>query len=264
MEGQSTDVHPNTRACQGSDGKEGAEDAETDDENVEAWEIEDDDDDKSDYDDSGYYDDIEGNAAGTQQNLFAGESGDSTASASGQFLELLFQLCVMLSTESYVDGQPSSTLLIYFSGILGFSADCQRFQLARQYCSKLSAIIYIQQLARKYAQDGQRLKGLFQRRYITAEGNLMSTSQTGIGLAIRFGLYPENEEQRKTAGKVLDSLVRTARFHTSTGFAGTPVISDALSEIGRSQLAYRMLLESTCPSWLYAAISHDATTVWER
>jgi hypothetical protein len=36
MEGQSTDGHPNTRACQGSDGKEGAEDAETDDENVEA------------------------------------------------------------------------------------------------------------------------------------------------------------------------------------------------------------------------------------
>ncbi|WZH50246.1 uncharacterized protein QYS62_011490 [Fusarium acuminatum] len=146
MEGQSTDVHPNTRACQGSDGKEGAEDAETDDENVEAWELEDDDDDESDYDDSGYYDDIEGNIAGTQQNLSAGELGDTTASASGQFLELLFQLCVMLSTESYVDGQPSSTLLIYFSGILGFSADCQRFQLARQYCSKLSAIIYIQRI----------------------------------------------------------------------------------------------------------------------
>jgi hypothetical protein len=131
---------------QGSDGKEGVEDAETDDENVEAWELEDDDDDESDYDDSGYYDDVEENTAGTQENLFAGELGDSTASASGQFLELLFQLCVMLSTESYVDGQPSSTLLIYFSGILGFSADYQRFQLARQYCSKLSAIIYIQRM----------------------------------------------------------------------------------------------------------------------
>jgi hypothetical protein len=83
MEGQSTDVYPNTRACQESDGKEGAEDAETDDENVEAWELEDDDDDESDYDDSGYYNDIEGNTAGTQQNLFAGELGDSTVSASG-------------------------------------------------------------------------------------------------------------------------------------------------------------------------------------
>ncbi|KAI3565868.1 hypothetical protein IWW34DRAFT_812633 [Fusarium oxysporum f. sp. albedinis] len=49
-------------------------------------------------------------------------------------------------TESFLNGQPSSTLLIYFSGILGFSADCQRFQLARQYCSKLSAMIYIQRI----------------------------------------------------------------------------------------------------------------------
>ncbi|RKK19648.1 hypothetical protein BFJ66_g12672 [Fusarium oxysporum f. sp. cepae] len=130
--------------------------------------------------------------------------------------------------------------------------------------SKLCSVLGKTELAAKYAQDGERLKVLFQRRYITAEGNLMSTSQTGLGLAIRFGLYPENDEQRKTAGKALDRLVRTARFHISTGFAGTPVISHALSEIGRSQLAYRMLLETTCPSWLYAVVSHDATTVWER
>ncbi|KAI8402740.1 hypothetical protein FOFC_16167 [Fusarium oxysporum] len=130
--------------------------------------------------------------------------------------------------------------------------------------SKLCSILGKTEQAAKYAQDGERLKALFQRRYITAEGNLMSTSQTGLGLAIRFGLYPENDEQRKTAGKALDRLVRTACFHISTGFAGTPVISHALSEIGRSQLAYRMLLETTCPSWLYAVVSHDATTVWER
>ncbi|KAF5626791.1 alpha-rhamnosidase [Fusarium tjaetaba] len=130
--------------------------------------------------------------------------------------------------------------------------------------SKLSSVLGKTELAVKYAQDGERLKALFQRRYITAEGNLTSTSQTGLGIAIRFGLYPENEEQRRTAGEALDCLVRTARFHISTGFAGAPVISHALSEIGCSQLAYRMLLETTCPSWLYAVVSHDVTTVWER
>jgi alpha-L-rhamnosidase len=67
--------------------------------------------------------------------------------------------------------------------------------------------------------------------YIIAEGNLMLTSQTGLGLVIRFGLCSENEEQRKTAGKALDRLVRNARFHISTSVAGTPVISHALSEI---------------------------------
>ncbi|KAG5797008.1 hypothetical protein H9Q69_003971 [Fusarium xylarioides] len=77
--------------------------------------------------------------------------------------------------------------------------------------SKLCSVLEKTELATKYAQDGERLKALFQRRYITAEDNLMSTSQTGLGLAIRFDLYPENEEQRKTVGEALDHLVRTAQ-----------------------------------------------------
>ncbi|KAH7255163.1 bacterial alpha-L-rhamnosidase-domain-containing protein [Fusarium redolens] len=113
--------------------------------------------------------------------------------------------------------------------------------------SKICSVLGKAELARRYAQDGDRLKALFQRRYITAEGNLMSTSQTGLGLAIRFGLYPENEEQRKTAGKALDRLVRTARFHISTGFAGTPVISHALSDIGRSHWLYAVRWDSMLP-----------------
>ncbi|KAH7205202.1 hypothetical protein BKA60DRAFT_466713, partial [Fusarium oxysporum] len=48
-----------------------------------------------------------------------------------QFLELLFQLCIILSTKSFLNGQPSSMLLIYFSSILRFSAEYQKFQLTR-------------------------------------------------------------------------------------------------------------------------------------
>jgi hypothetical protein len=146
--GQSIDVPLNTRACQGPGRKESVEDGEADDENVEAWELEDDEDDEddqSDYDDSGYYDDDSGGyTARSHQDLFSGVSRDSTAHEIDHFLELLFQLCITLSTEDFLGGQPSSTLLIYFSGILGFSADGQRFQLARQYCLKLLAVIYVQ------------------------------------------------------------------------------------------------------------------------
>ncbi|KAK1676214.1 alfa-L-rhamnosidase [Colletotrichum godetiae] len=130
--------------------------------------------------------------------------------------------------------------------------------------SRLCAAVGKLDLAAKYASDGERLKQLFQRRYITPEGNLMSSSQTGLSLAFRFGLYPDDVSQRQTAAKALEKLVRTARFHISTGFAGTPVISHALTKIGRPQLAYRMLLETTCPSWLYPVVSKGATTIWER
>lgn len=130
--------------------------------------------------------------------------------------------------------------------------------------ARLCAVIGKDDLASKYTADGERLRTLFQRRYITAEGNLMSTSQTGIALAVQFDLYPQDKEQRQTAAKALDRLIRTARFHISTGFAGTPVISHALTAIGKPQLAYRMLLETTCPSWLYPVVSMGATTIWER
>jgi hypothetical protein len=37
-----------------------------------------------------------------------------------ELLELVFQLSITFSTEEFVDGQPSSSLLVYFSGVLGF------------------------------------------------------------------------------------------------------------------------------------------------
>ncbi|KAF9875293.1 alpha-rhamnosidase [Colletotrichum karsti] len=130
--------------------------------------------------------------------------------------------------------------------------------------SGLCAALGQNDLAAKYAEDAERLKKLFQRRYITAEGNLMSSSQTGLGLAFQFDLYPHDSLQRQTAANALEKLVRTARFRISTGFAGTPVISHALTKIGRPELAYRMLLETMCPSWLYAVVAMGATTIWER
>jgi hypothetical protein len=63
-----------------------------------------------------------------------------------EFLELLYQLCLTICTESFNEGQPSSSLLVFFSGILGFSDDCRQFLLARQYCPHLSGLIYIQRL----------------------------------------------------------------------------------------------------------------------
>ncbi|MBO6128575.1 MAG: hypothetical protein J6P79_06725 [Pseudobutyrivibrio sp.] len=43
----------------------------------------------------------------------------------------------------------------------------------------------------------------------------------------------------------------------------TPYIFFALSDNGRSDMAYRLLLQETCPLWLYA-VKCGATTIWER
>jgi len=49
--------------------------------------------------------------------------------AVGRLLELLFQLSIIFNTEYFTNGQPSSTLLVCFSGVLGFSSDARDFLL---------------------------------------------------------------------------------------------------------------------------------------
>jgi alpha-L-rhamnosidase len=48
-----------------------------------------------------------------------------------------------------------------------------------------------------------------------------------------------------------------------TGFIGTAWISMALSEIGKTDYAYKMLLNKQFPSWLYP-VEQGATSIWER
>ncbi|EGU81602.1 hypothetical protein FOXB_07885, partial [Fusarium oxysporum f. sp. conglutinans Fo5176] len=144
-------VHDDRRTC----ATESEEDEEGENADIEDWDpYEDDDNDddsedddsEDDYDDSGYWSNIDGPSATPYREMSAGVLRGSTKVVFDEFLEILFQLCVTLCTETFVDGQPSSTLLVYFSGVLGFSADCHKFQLARQYCPKLSAIIYMQRI----------------------------------------------------------------------------------------------------------------------
>lgn len=117
-------------------------------------------------------------------------------------------------------------------------------------------------LAEKYAADASTLKRLFQDKYISPVGNLMSNTQTGIALAVQFGLY-KDKKQLRNAAQSLSKLVRNGRFRIATGFAGTPAITPALTATCQPQLAYRLLLEQSCPSWLYP-VTMGATTMWER
>jgi alpha-L-rhamnosidase len=102
----------------------------------------------------------------------------------------------------------------------------------------------------------------FAREYIRPDGRMTSDAQTAYALAIVFGLYPDEELARK-GGERLAQLVREGGNRIGTGFAGTPVISDALTATGAVDTAYDLLLEKECPSWLYA-VKQGGTTIWER
>ncbi|KNB04586.1 hypothetical protein FOXG_06642 [Fusarium oxysporum f. sp. lycopersici 4287] len=104
------------------------------------------DDDELDHDDSAYGSDRAEFSREAHLELQVPADGELDIAAFDDFLELLYDACLTLCTETFIAGQPGSTLLVYFSGILGFSKDCQHFLLARQYCPQLSGLIYMQRL----------------------------------------------------------------------------------------------------------------------
>ena len=90
---------------------------------------------------------------------------------------------------------------------------------------------------------------------------MRSDCTTVYTLAIFFGLL--DEETEAFAGNRLAQLVAESGYRISTGFAGTPYITDALTRTGHLDDAYRLLMERECPSWLYP-VTMGATTIWER
>ena len=102
----------------------------------------------------------------------------------------------------------------------------------------------------------------FDREYISPSGRLVSDAATAYALALRFDLL-RDPVRREHAGKRLAALVRDGGHRISTGFVGTPLICDALCEVGEYDTAFRLLTQRACPSWLYP-VTMDATTVWER
>jgi alpha-L-rhamnosidase len=127
--------------------------------------------------------------------------------------------------------------------------------------SKVCAVIGLADESEDYRSIALELKAAFQHKYITPHGLLVSNTQTAVSLAIRFGLYPK--EKLSIAAKSISKLAIDSKFRIATGFAGTPVVCDALTATGHTNIAYRMLLEQHCPSWLYP-VTMGATTIWER
>nr|WP_206686760.1 family 78 glycoside hydrolase catalytic domain [Microbacterium invictum] len=106
-----------------------------------------------------------------------------------------------------------------------------------------------------------RTRSAFVSQYVDEAGRITSDCVTVYALAIAFGVL--DGDHRRRAGTRLADLVRKARYRVTTGFAGTPFVTWALSETGHIDDAYRLLLERECPSWLYP-VTMGATTIWER
>ncbi len=71
-----------------------------------------------------------------------------------------------------------------------------------------------------------------------------------------------DREEKKNAQTRLVKAVENSNYRVGTGFLSTPFLLGTLSEAGECETAYKLLLNTEKPGWLYEVLQ-GATTVWE-
>jgi alpha-L-rhamnosidase len=115
--------------------------------------------------------------------------------------------------------------------------------------------------AGRYRELGTQIRAAFQKEYIKPDGTIGTGSQTAYVLALYTNLVPD-EQVNATVDKLVQDI-EVHNWHLTTGFLGTPFLLFTLADHGRTDVAYRLLLNDTYPSWGYM-LSKGATTWWER
>lgn len=115
--------------------------------------------------------------------------------------------------------------------------------------------------AARYRELGVKLRETFQKEFIKDDGTIGNGSQASYVFAFAARMVPESLMAAAIANLVKAIEVRD--WHLSTGFLASPYLLSVLVENGRTDVAYRLLLNETSPSWGYM-IRQGATTWWER
>ena len=119
--------------------------------------------------------------------------------------------------------------------------------------------------AAKYDLMEKKAKDYIKQRFLNADGtfklDILNTMQTPALFALRNGLVD---------GEAKDAMCERLRANfvehdgcLQTGFLGTSILMQTLTENGMVDIAWDLLFQRKNPSWLYS-VDNGATTIWER
>ncbi|MEE6282516.1 family 78 glycoside hydrolase catalytic domain [Georgenia sp. MJ170] len=117
------------------------------------------------------------------------------------------------------------------------------------------------EVAERYQQMHDDVRAAYIDAFVGEDGTVHGDSQTAYVLTITNDLVPEELREALTE-QFIETLERRD-WHLSTGFLGVDGLLPALTAVGRTDVAYRLLQNTDYPSWGYE-IGHGATTIWER
>ena len=140
----------------------------------------------------------------------------------------------------------------------GFIADVYYYH-STDLVARAAQILGKPEDAAFYASEAERLRKEIEYEYYTGSGRCCFRTQTAMLLTLHFGLSSAPERILQT----LCQLLQESGNKLQTGFVGTPLLCNTLSENGCGELACQLLLNEETPGWLYA-VKLGATTIWER
>jgi len=128
--------------------------------------------------------------------------------------------------------------------------------------AKMAVVLGKSEDALKYGQIASKIRERFNEEFVTRSGRVCGETQTAWVIALQFDLL--SPEHRKIAlASLVGDIERPHGNHTSCGFIGSAYINHVLSDNGRIDKAYQLLMQKTNNSWLYP-VTQGATTIWER
>ncbi len=127
--------------------------------------------------------------------------------------------------------------------------------------ARVADILGAQEDAAYFRDFSKKVADAYCAEFTDGQGKLLEEFQTGYVLPLQFEMFPT--EIRAKASENLARLVEKNGYCIGTGFPGTPYLLFALADHGHADTAYKMLLNTQCPSWLYE-VRMGATTLWER
>lgn len=127
--------------------------------------------------------------------------------------------------------------------------------------SRIAEILGKKDDAKKYLKISKKVSKAYLDVFTDGNGKLKNEFQTAYVLPLYFDMF--EGAAREKAAENLEKLIIKNNYRIGTGFPGTPYILFALADNGKAETAFKTLLNTECPSWLYE-VKIGATTVWER
>lgn len=157
-----------------------------------------------------------------------------------------------------------SGILDWIKGILLFpSAAVPTAYLAEssRLLSEIAGLIGKEDDASYYQSLSIKVRDAWVKSFVRQGGKrIAEDKQDDYVRAVNFNLIPK--ELQAAALERLAELVRHADYHLGTGFLSTRLLLPTLCDGGFSDEAFRVLLQTSPPSWLFP-VERGSTTIWE-